>query len=133
MISGDERFDNNGSHFQVTLGPSLELPPSDTVYGQIFYEENTPAEGVIVYITLQDNDNLGSPGISSLVSALVDKDGYWYTNLGNVRTPDLGSYFQYSLSGDSLRLQVYSNDSKPLTTTIDTAHDAPAETLFVDK
>ncbi|MBC8422446.1 MAG: right-handed parallel beta-helix repeat-containing protein, partial [Chloroflexi bacterium] len=84
VVSGSTTDDNGGAHYVVITGPTLGLPTVDTIYGQVFKEdETTPAEGTIVYITLRDKDGNGSSGEAALLSALVDGDGWWSTNLGN--------------------------------------------------
>ncbi|MBC8422445.1 MAG: VCBS repeat-containing protein, partial [Chloroflexi bacterium] len=133
VVSGGTADDNDGAHYTVTTGPTLGLPSSDTIFGQVFKEdETTPAEGAIVYITLFDDDGSGSPDEAAPLSALVDDTGYWYTNLGNARTSDLSAYFVYSASGDKLRLEAQGaadgTGSKP---TVDTGNDTPAPTIYL--
>lgn len=131
VISGGIVDDNGGNHYQVTTAPTLNtVPPSDTVYGQIFKRDvSTPARGALVYITLQDDDNGGSQGEAALLSSLVDNDGYWFTNLGNARTDDLQGYFSYSASGDQLVLEARGADDGQAVRTFDTADDSPADAI----
>jgi hypothetical protein len=97
--------DRKGSCYQVTTGPTLDLPASAAIYGQVFESDGvTPAEGAIVYITLRDADGTGSPSEAAVMSALVDGDGWWQANLGNARTADGSSYFTYSTVGDAVVL-----------------------------
>lgn len=49
VISGSTTDNNGGSHYAVTTGPTLALPGSDTVYGQVYKSDGTtPATGAIV-------------------------------------------------------------------------------------
>ena len=105
VVSGNTTDDNNGEHHSVKTGPSLGLPGSDTVFAQVFKsDESTFAEGTIVYITLEDANNSGSAGQSAPLAALVDNNGYWFTNLADARTTNLNSYFTYS-NGDKVQLK----------------------------
>ena len=125
VISGATTDDNGGAHYNVITGPTLELPGSDTIYGQAFQEDGTtPAEGTIVYITLRDADGSGSPGEAATLSALVDSSGYWYTNLGNARTADLGDYFDYT-DGDWVLLKAQGAADGMSCLAVATTEDAP--------
>ena len=131
--SGPTTDDNDGAHYTVTTGPTLGLPPSDTIYGQVFKEDGTtPAEGAIVYITLRDADGSGSSDQAATLAALVDSNGYWYTNLGNARTADLTAYFDYSASGDRLGLDAQgAGDGIGYEPAVDTSNDSPAPTIVL--
>lgn len=132
VVSGGARDDNGGAHYTVTTGPTLGVPPTDTIYGQVFKSDGTtPAVGAIVYITLRDADGQGSSGAATPLSALVEDSGYWYTNLANVRTPDLSSYFTYSASGDAVELTAQGAGDGTATQTVDTANDTPAPAMVL--
>ena len=105
VVSGATVDDHKGHCYQVTTGPTLELPASDSIYGRVFESDGvTPAEGAIVYVTLRDADGVGSPGEAEVMSALVDADGWWQANLGNARLADGTGYFTYSTAGDAVVL-----------------------------
>ena len=127
VVSDGTVDDNNGNHYSVTTGPTLVLPSSDTIYGQVFKSDGTtPAQGTIVYITLEDNDSLGSSDQAAKMSSLVDSSGYWFANLGNARTSDLSAYFDYSASGDSVMLLAQGAADGCAIQTVDTNEDTPA-------
>ena len=127
VVSDGTVDDNNGNHYSVTTGPTLVLPSSDTIYGQVFKSDGTtPAQGTIVYITLEDNDSLGSSGQAAKMSTLVESSGYWYTNLGNARASDLSAYFEYSASGDNVMLLAKGAAEGCASQTVDTSADYPA-------
>ena len=127
VISDGTVDDNNDNHYSVTTGPTLGLPTSDTIYGQVFKEDGvTPAEGTIVYITLKDNDGLGSPNQATKMSSLVDSNGYWHANLGNARMANLSAYFGYSPSGDNVLLLAKGAAEGCANETVDTNADSPA-------
>ncbi|MBC8422396.1 MAG: immune inhibitor A, partial [Chloroflexi bacterium] len=133
LVSDGTVDGNGGAHYTVTTGPTIGLPAVDTIYGQVFKEdETTPAEGAIVYIVLQDANGSDSPGKAAPLSALVDGSGYWYTNLGNARTADLSSYFDYSASGDEVHLRAQGAADGVGCQMVDTADDTPADDIVLN-
>jgi len=132
LVSGGVTDDNNGSHYTVTTASTLALPGNDQIYGQVFFTDSTPASGTIVYITLEDQNGVGTPGEAAPLSALVDPSGYWFLNLANARTTPLSSYFSYSSSsGDQLRLEGEGAAEGRGCQTVDTLADSPAETIVL--
>ena len=130
VVSGATVDDNGGTHYSVTTGPTLGLPVSDTIYGQVFKADGTtPAGGTIVYITLFDDDGSGSSGQAAEMSSLVGSSGYWYVNLGNSRTASLTSYFSYSSSGDSVAIEAQGAAQGTVSQTVDTSADTPAASM----
>ena len=129
IVSGAEVLHTDS----VTTAPLLEsVPESDSIYGQIKKADGvTPAAGTLLYLTLQDADGVGSESQAILESALVDEQGYWYANLGNVRTAKLNSYFNYSSSGDQLLIEAQGADGGTTSQTVDTANDSPALDITV--
>jgi hypothetical protein len=121
VVSGATVNDRKGSGYQVTTGRTLELPASDSIYGQVFESDGvTPAEGAIVYVTLRDADGVGSPGEAGVMSALVDADGWWQSNLGNARLADGTGYFTYSAAGDAVVLLAQGADGGFVSQMVDT-------------
>lgn len=106
VISGGYTDNNGGAHYSVTTGPTLAIPGTDTVYGQVFRPDGvTPVAGVIVYVTVVDRNGSGSAGRSATLSALSDAAGYWFVNLASIRTVNAAAYFSYSpAGGDDLEL-----------------------------
>lgn len=90
---------------EVTTGQSLIPSGSNIVYGRVF-AGNQPAQGAIVYLTLQDGDGQGSMGKSAKMSVLVDQQGYWCAELINFRAETLDSFFKYSDKLDDLLINV---------------------------
>jgi YVTN family beta-propeller protein len=132
VVSDGTTDDNGGAHYTVTTGPTLGLPASDTIYGQVSKADGTtPAEGTIVYITLFDDDGSGSSGQAAELSSLVDSSGYWYANLGNARTADLSGYFDYSAGGDGVALAAQGAGDGTAGQTVDTADDSPATPMVL--
>ena len=60
-----------------------------------------------MYLKVQDHDGAGSTKEATLLSALVDEEGYWHANLGNARLSDLSDSFSYSARGDELVIEAH--------------------------
>ena len=130
VVSGATVEDNKGRYYQATTGPTLELPASDSIYGQVFESDGiTPAAGAIVYITLRDADGVGSLGEARVMSALVNGDGWWQANLGNARLADGSGYFTYSAAGDAVVLMAQGPAGRFVSRTVDTGDLGPAAPL----
>ncbi len=88
IISGEKVFDNNGEPYQVATGPQIktEPPPNDIAYGIVLNQNGSPAEGVIVYLSLPNSFPL---------SVLTKSSGSWVIPLNLARSRDLSSYLSY--------------------------------------
>ena len=107
VVSGASTFDNGGSYFKVTTGPSIIPSGSVQPAGQVFLSDGiTPAEGALVYVTIKDTDGLGSLGKSALESVLVDSSGYWFLELVNARALGYQSLFDFTEDVDQLLVTV---------------------------
>ncbi|HEX77071.1 MAG TPA: PKD domain-containing protein [Dehalococcoidia bacterium] len=113
IISGGVRYDNNGNHYTVTTGPTIGVPPPFyTVLGKAFKSDGTtPAEGTIVYISVVDNDGLGSSGTSQEMSALVDANGDWSKVINTIREADLSAWFKFDTTGGGDNLSLVAEGS----------------------
>lgn len=81
---GKDLFDDNGQPFSVKTGAKLGAPPkANTLYGAVSTAQSTPAEGSIVYATLEG---------AGAMSQLVQKTGSWVISLSNARTTDGSSF-----------------------------------------
>lgn len=128
VISGGRTYDKGGRHFTCTTGPTIGLPGSKTIYGQVFKKDGSNADGTIVYVTIKDKDGAGSSGSSAEMSCLVSS-GYWTVNLGNTRTKDLNGYFGYSSSGDELILFAQGGNDGVDIKSVDTGTQLPIPAL----
>ena len=132
VVSGATVEDNTDSCYQVTTGPTLELPASDSIYGRVFESDGiTPAEGAIVYITLRNADGVGSSGEAGVMSAPVDAGGWWQANLGNARLADRSGYFTYSAAGDEVRIIVLGASSGTESLRLDAGDARPAAPVIL--
>jgi hypothetical protein len=89
----------------VTTGPALAGLPGAQVEGVVRLSDGvTPVPNAIVYLQLQNNNGVGSPGDSQWVSARTDAAGIWSYMLGNIRLADASDYFVATAEEDNLRL-----------------------------
>ncbi len=121
-----------GKPFEVTTGPMLAVPPSDTIYGSVV-EAGSPAADTYVCATVEDGDGFGDPGSSATVCGLVSVEdvGYWSMNLGGLRTADHQAVFGYSELGDQVRQRICGAGLGCAERDIDTGADAPAVTAEI--
>ncbi len=102
-------YDNNGQPFAVrTARPISAAADAKTAYGTVSTEVGNPADGTIVYLTIQG---------ASPLSAQVKSDGTWALPLSTVRSLDLSS---------SMELQ------ESTSVQIDLQGNRPAQTLRLD-
>lgn len=104
IVSGDEIYDNNGSKYSVTTGPTLSSPPPfDSASGDIDGLPNHGEAVIVAYV--EDGDSAGTEGRSSEMATIVDDNSRWILSIADVRNSDATSYFEYT-SGDVLKLDV---------------------------
>jgi hypothetical protein len=122
--TGSSTFDNEGQAYKITtVAKQAQSPPNNqTVYGNVFHANQTPAEGAIVYVS---GDNMGT------LSSLVKSSGSWGIALSNAF--DLSKNTYASLGDESLlniKVQgIEPNLSNTLTTAISAA--APVVDLIL--
>lgn len=124
IFSGGSSFGNEGNAYTQSTGPALAdtttLPP---VYGVILSENEKPATGAIVYLTV---------GKSQPLSTLTKTSGTWLIPLNNLRSQDL---FTRPVLSDSEIIQIQAIFSKTLqlSATTDTNNDSPVPTMTLGK
>lgn len=94
IVSGDTTYDNNGSPYQMTTGPSLGFTLPEIISGRVCKASGTEAEGSIIYVSL---------GTSQVLSGLVNDQGAWALDIAPVRTADFQEYVTYT-NDDSISL-----------------------------
>ncbi len=106
VTSGATNDDNGGAYYQVTTGPTLNLPqPGATAWGYMRQSDGTTVvPNGIVYMQLNDADASGSSGPSQWFSARTNNDGLWSFGLANVRTGDFQAYYVYTAGTDTLQI-----------------------------
>lgn len=77
------QFDNNGKPYSIKTGSkSGSQSLAQTIYGSVLNKNSTPADGSIVYVTV---DKAGE------LSTLVRSTGVWAVPLSQLRAPDGGN------------------------------------------
>jgi len=96
--TGDRtEFDNTGAPFAVRTARRQTVEgETRTAYGSVRNEVGNPADGAVVYVSIQG---------ASPLSALVKPNGSWAVQLTNVRTQDLSALYTYS-ERDPVSVQV---------------------------
>lgn len=116
-------FDNNGSPFTVTTAKRGGTPSAaKTSYGSVVTSSGTPAEGSVVYVTIN--------GVGEL-SSLVKNSGSWAVPLSNARTSDGANYAKIE-DTDSMGLMVQgpsAAQTSQLTVTVKDSQPVAAITL----
>lgn len=116
ILSNGKRYPVDTKSYQVTTYPLLDLPSSglDPAYGKVLADDGSPAEGAIVFLTL---DN------SQTVSSIVRNSGSWIIPLSAVRTSDGNSFVPASERiTETLVVEKAGIESRIIT---DTLNDAP--------
>ena len=115
-------YDNNGTPFEITLGPRLSASSSsDVASGTVVTSAQSPAEGSIIYLNLTG---------AAPLSALVRSSGSWVIDLTDARSTALSELISYQ-STDVATFEVVGPDGKTTTGTapISSIQPAPAITL----
>ncbi|HEY40239.1 MAG TPA: hypothetical protein G4O18_00065, partial [Dehalococcoidia bacterium] len=120
VVSGGTTYNNGGSPYQITTGPSLSFTMPEMINGTTNKTGGTTAaEGAIVYAQI---------GTSQVLSSLVDSSGTWGLNIAPIRTADFQSYYTHADTDEiSVEAQGAGDGSDSQTVTISTAKSgAPA-------
>jgi len=118
ISSGGKLFDNNGQLYQVSTGPTIQGPSreSDVAYGTILKQDGSPAEGVIVYLTLTN---------ASPLSTITRSSGNWVIPLNLARSTDLSSWLIYDKEASVEEIFVQGGPAGTATAISVTKNDSP--------
>ena len=125
VVSGGVTYNDGGTLFEVTTGPSLAFTMPEMVNGQVFKANGTtPAEGTIIYAQIGTSS-------SQMLSSLADATGTWGLNIAPVRTTDFQEYYTHADTDNlSIQFQGASDGTGSQIVTIETAKaGAPAVTV----
>ncbi|MFH2019445.1 MAG: Ig-like domain-containing protein [bacterium] len=120
ILSGKQKakFDNNGSPYLVTTGPTIrETPVATSFYGEV--SGTGSVEGTLVYVTL--------PG-STTASTLVKSAGNYAVTLSTIRTSDLSKYIEYDEEATVATVNVDSGKQQA-SATVSMVNAAPVPTI----
>lgn len=122
ILTGDSltRFDNNGSPYSTTTGPSIaSTPPSSNFYGNVVLPSSQAASGAIVYLTLPEG---------TTASSLVPDSGNYAFTLSTIRSSDLRSYVNFDPSATIANVVVESGELQA-TSDVSLVNSAPVPTI----
>jgi len=107
VVSGGTVYRNNGAPYTAKTAFNTDrfaFPPSpDRASGVVYMpDEITPASGALVYVTVRDADNLGSPGESTILAVITGSTGSWYVGLEDARPANGEDWFIYSKDGGDI-------------------------------
>jgi len=122
VASGGVTYDDGGTPFEVTTGPSLAFTMPEMVSGQVFKADGTTlAEGAIVYAQIGTSS-------SQVLSGLTDASGTWALDIAPARATDFQGYYAHADEDDlSCQIQGAADGSRSDVVTIATAKaGAPA-------
>lgn len=105
-------FDNSGKPYTIKTGPKVgSQSTAQTIYGTVLTKDSNPAEGSVVYVTVDKGGEL---------STLVRSSGTWAIPLSQLRSPNGGNAPEFS---SNTLMQVFVQgksvaDTAVLTTTV---------------
>lgn len=125
LVSGGKTFtsDEQGP-YQVHTAPALTDPPPglEPAFGQVVTDDNTPAEGSLVYLRVEGGQTL---------SSLVTSSGSWVIPLNLSRTETLDAYMPQA-ERHTAYITVR-QDGLETTAITDTLNDSPVPTMVLGK
>lgn len=125
IISGGKTFDNN-QLYRVTTAPQFQgqIPANDAAYGMVIDKNGSPAEGVIVYISLAN---------ATTLSTLTKSSGSWVIPLNLARSTDLSAFATYDKEASILEI-FFQGGQLGVATVVTTAKDdSPLPTITLGK
>lgn len=116
--SGKKLFDNNGQPYQLKTAPALQIasPSNDVAYGIVVDENDLPAQGIIVYLSLAN---------AAPLSTLTKSSGNWAIPLNLARSSDLSSYAPYDQEASVEEIFAQGGSAGTATVIATTKYDSP--------
>ena len=122
IVSGGVSFNNNGTPYQMTTGPTLLFTMPEMISGQVYKASGTVGEGTIIYVSI---------GASQVLSSLVNEQGAWALDIAPIRAADYQAYHTYE-NDDSISLDARGGSAGTATvaTTVAIAKGGTLETTL---
>jgi hypothetical protein len=124
ILSNGKMFLDNGKSYKVTTASTITGTPSglEPAYGTIMTSANLPAEGALVFLSLDGGQ---------LLSTLVNASGNWLIPLNHTLTTDLSRYVTAQTRiTELIRVDLNNQEANAVT---DTLNDAPVPTMNMGK
>jgi len=136
IVLANKIYKNGKEPYTCQTGPTIIPAKCDVAYGRIYRKINIrhkiPYEReALIYLTLVNKDTSGSAGESAVESAILDKNGYWSCELANIRERGLARLFDYSATGDMLKIEAETGIYPAAVIAVDTAGNSPAKDIEI--
>ena len=117
--------DNNSSNHHSFHTTKVGNGSPHTLFGRVLAQDNTSsAQGVLVYITVTDSNDL----VSQQLSSLTNTNGYWFLDLGNLKDITAANHvFSYSV-GNTINISVEGGASNGIGSTTKPVGTSPQNT-----
>jgi len=122
--SGGKTFGDNGQPYQVKTGSAIRetMPLNDIAYGTVVKQDGSPAQGVIVYLSLAN---------AAPLSTLTKASGSWAIPLNLARSADLSSWAAYDKEASIEEILVQGGSEGTATAVAVTKYDSPLPTIVL--
>lgn len=124
ILSGSKKYLDGSHPYSVNLAPPIGISDINITpaYGTVFTNADIPADGALVYVTIENGQEL---------STLVKPSGSWLIPLAQARSSDLSSFIiQNQRQTLSIRISFNGDDSTAIT---DTLNISPVPAMIIGK
>lgn len=124
ILSNGRTYLDNGQPYRIRTASTISAAPGDFLpaYGSVITEDNQPATGALVFLTLEGSQTL---------SSLVKPSGAWLIPLNLIRTQDGTAYL--AAQERLTETIVVRTDNKESQAVTDTLNDSPVPTMVLGK
>ncbi len=125
ILSSGKTYLDADKPYRIRTAASLTTSPGNLgpAYGSVVTTDNKPADGALVFLTLEGSQTL---------SALVKPSGAWIIPLNLIRTQDGTSYLSLSIDRITENILVRS-DGEQSSAITDTLNDSPVPSMVLGK
>jgi hypothetical protein len=121
--SGQTNYLNNGQPFNVSTGPTLGNPSSQTpMTGKIILPDGTTPNEALIYVTMDG---------AQVISTLVKSDGSYILPLNSLRITDSSAYYTFPQTASIKILAIGNSLSSNASLSLDQTHPVP--TIILSK
>ena len=125
ILSNGKSYMDNATPYHVRTSPTITTSPGELspAYGSVVTSDNQPAEGALVFLSLDG---------SQLLSTVVKPSGAWLIPLNLIRTDNGTAYLPISSERitENILVRADGNQSQAIT---DTLNDSPVPVMVLGK
>ncbi len=124
LISEGKTYGDDKTPYTIITAPTTSIAPDgyEPAYGTVVTAANLPAEGALVFVTLEGGQQL---------SSLVNASGSWIIPLNDVRTSDLSQYVaKVERKTELIKVAINGEEANAVT---DTLNDSPVPIMTLGK